>query len=222
MRRTTCIFIRHAPTLENHKHIMIGRTDPPLHAVGHEQAAQVADALLGLPLRALVTSPLARAVQTAAELGRRDASIDVIEDVRLAEVHLGVVDGVSSFAAYETYRREFDVALSPETRDFAFPDGETWSTAVARIQAVMADIATDYAGDMVGIVTHGAILGLWRAVLEGKPLGHFRTFQPKHASISVAAHSGGRWSVVRWNDCRHLREGNAHTAGDKGDFTPIR
>ncbi|MFB5189868.1 histidine phosphatase family protein [Alicyclobacillus fastidiosus] len=205
MERTTVIAIRHAPTYENDTYVMVGRTDPSLHDRGSLMAQSLADALLGIPFDVVLTSPLLRARETAEHLLRgRRADAPVI-DRRLAEVDLGVVDGMSSFTAYERYQVQFDAALDQNATDFSFPEGERWSDAVMRMDAVLNDVTARHRRQTVCIVTHGALLGLWKSQLLGEPLGHFRLHQPKHASFSVLQHTGDQWNIVRWGDAAHLQ-----------------
>ncbi|MFD1677860.1 histidine phosphatase family protein [Alicyclobacillus fodiniaquatilis] len=199
------IFARHAPTLANEQFVMIGRTDTALHVDGHLCARRLANTLVGLPICAVITSPLARARQTADAIASLHTNCVRHMDERLMEIDLGVVDGVSSFEAYELHKAAFDEALSPDTVDFAFPSGERWSSAAGRMEQAVSDWSAEYSGQTLCIVTHGALLGFWRCGLEQRSLGHFRAYQPKHASFSVAQKQGSNWQILRWNDTSHLQ-----------------
>ncbi|EPZ43299.1 MULTISPECIES: histidine phosphatase family protein [Alicyclobacillus] len=205
MTSKTIVLIRHAPTLENDTHVMLGHTNPPLHARGQKCAQQIADALIGMDFDVVITSPLLRAKQTAQRIATAHKRAMLAVDNRLMEVHLGVVDGVSSFTAYRDYKTEFDIALDHNTPDFCFPNGERWSQAVTRIAATLDDAANSRANRLC-MVTHGALLGLWKSMLEGQPLGHFRKNQPPHASLSVIQLTDEGWQILRWGDTTHLCE----------------
>lgn len=202
---TTVILVRHAPTLENDEHMMIGRTDPPLHDVGRVKANALRDALLGVKLDAIISSPLQRALETSRVLAtdRRAIDIDIYSNLR--ELDLGVVDGVSSFTAYDLYREECNLALSPETADFSFPQGEQWSVAANRMKQSIDAILKAYRDKTVCVISHGGVLGLWRCRFEGiTRLGHFRNMQPNHASFSVVLKDRQKMWIQRWNDTAHL------------------
>ncbi|GMA60142.1 histidine phosphatase family protein [Alicyclobacillus fastidiosus] len=205
MGRTTVILIRHAPTHQNDTYVMLGRTDPSLHARGSLLAQSLADALIGIPFDVVMTSPLLRARETAKRILRGRQADSLVIDARLSELDLGVVDGMSSFTAYERYKAQFDAALDPNSTDFSFPQGERWSDAVMRMNAVLKDVQSRHDRQTVCMVTHGALLGLWKSQHLGEPLGHFRLHQPKHASFSVLQHTGDNWSIVRWGDTAHLQ-----------------
>lgn len=202
---TTLVLIRHAPTLENETHVMIGRTDPSLHRIGQKKAQAVALALAGVQLDMIITSPLRRAYETATEIARLQTSVPVCVEENLRELDLGVVDGLSSFEAYEQHRELFDLALTPTTEDFAFPSGEAWSKAADRMTECVNRILEVHADQTVCIVTHGGLLGLWRCRISEQPLGAFRQLQPKHASFSVVIKVGEKTTVQRWNETSHLR-----------------
>lgn len=202
---TILVLVRHAPTFENETHVMIGRTNPPLHMRGRKKAQAVALALAGVQMDVVITSPLRRASETATEIARLQVHTPICVEENLQELDLGVVDGISSFEAYERHRELFDLALTPTTEDFAFPAGEAWSTAADRITECVERMLAAYAGKTVCIVTHGGLLGLWKCRMFGQSLGAFREVQPKHASFSVVMKTGDNVTVQRWNDTYHLK-----------------
>lgn len=205
MTATTMFLVRHAPTLENEHHILIGHTDPALHETGLEAAKQVALALSTKSIDVICTSPLGRAYATAQAIHLHHPTSKSVVDTRLMELFLGDVEGMSAFDAYETYRERYDEGLSPDTHDFSFPNGEMWSSAVLRMKAALEAIHAAYTGCTVVVVTHGALLGLWRAYLEQEPMGRFRSYQPKHASISSILYETDDVTICEWGNTNHLR-----------------
>lgn len=180
---TRLFIVRHAVTEENLRHFMIGRTDPRLHPLGVLQAEAVARSLGAKPLRRIVSSPLARAVQTAQAIARFHPGAGFTQDARLAEIDLGIVDGVSSFVAYEQYPELFAQALDESAQDFCFPQGESRTAALQRFAAALADICRREPRGPVCVVTHGGPVGLWLAQHKGLALGRLRACQPAHGAI---------------------------------------
>lgn len=86
------VFARHGQTVANRDGLIQGRIDAPLTELGVEQARLLAEALSSVEPALLVTSPLLRAAQTAAEIGRR-CGVDVKTDDRLLELDYGDWDG---------------------------------------------------------------------------------------------------------------------------------
>lgn len=85
------ILIRHGETTTSGKSYA-GRSDVPLTRRGHEQAAQIAEALASEPLTHILVSPLSRAIDTAIPLARRHILTPVVLPV-LAEIDFGLLEG---------------------------------------------------------------------------------------------------------------------------------
>lgn len=201
------LFVRHAVTADNLAYRFIGQRDVSLHPLGFEQAQCLAIRLQGKPISHIFSSPLQRAWQTATAIAEQQGGRPVLRDARLAEIDLGIMDGLSVFTAYEQHKELIDKALDANVSDFAFPGGELRSHALRRMMAAIEDIVQRPGTGTVCVVTHGAMLGLWRCHLENQPLGAFQKWQPSHASISeVVFSSMDSPQVVRWNDTTHLPE----------------
>ena len=201
---TTLVFVRHGVTQENLNHTLIGRTDPSLHPYGIIQAQAVADALSTIHIDAVVSSPLRRCLQTAEEIAARLETIEVTTMSDLTEIDLGIVDGLSSFVAYERYKTLMDQALDVALPDFRFPKGESRKNALCRFQTAINRLVNKYPCGHVCIVTHGGLLGLWLAHLQNVPIGQFRYWQPSHGSISRVMFEDGNYRVISHNETEHL------------------
>ena len=62
MTLTRLILIRHAETAANREFRYIGKRDDPLSEEGQEQAKQLAQALAGMPVGVIYSSPAQRAL----------------------------------------------------------------------------------------------------------------------------------------------------------------
>lgn len=199
------LFVRHAVTEDNLAYRFIGHTDTPLHPLGYKQALFVAESLVKEPISCVVSSPLQRAWQTATTIAEKQASCTVLQDARLSEINLGMVEGLSMFTAYEDHKDLIDEALDEHTPDFSFPDGERRSDALERMVAAIDEIRKIPTTRTICVVTHGAMLGLWRCFIEKQSLGAFQRWQPSHGSISEVTFSSDKAPmIVRWNDMTHL------------------
>jgi broad specificity phosphatase PhoE len=133
------LLARHGQTADNAGGRILGRRDPPLTAVGLEQAERLAASLRDAGVRAVWTSPLLRARHTAEVVGAAlGLQPEVLPD--LVESARGRWEGRSvAEIARETpdLYRAF-VAADPS---FAFPGGESLGeqgTRTARALAVVA------------------------------------------------------------------------------------
>jgi broad specificity phosphatase PhoE len=148
------LLVRHGETDDNAADRFQGRIDTPLNERGREQSRALAETLAGEGLRALYSSPLSRARETAEIIGARLGLEPVLDD-RLMEADAGdwsgrlyseiVADDPSAFVAWR--------ATEP---GFRFPGGESVADQRARVSAVLSDVA---AGPLPAlVVTHGGTI----------------------------------------------------------------
>jgi probable phosphoglycerate mutase len=131
------VLVRHGESTANAAGLLLGRIDAPLTERGLAQAAAVGP-LLGA-VRSLVSSPLRRALDTAAAL---HTGVDVAVDERWIEVDYGVFDGQALRDVPADVWREWraDPTYRPE-------GGETLAEAQARVGEACEELfATDGAG----------------------------------------------------------------------------
>ena len=90
---TTTILLRHGDTRLSPEHRFSGLGDLPLSAIGTRQAKAAAGRLAsGAPIDAVVSSPLQRAVATAA-IAAAELGLTVVIDDDLRETDFGEWDG---------------------------------------------------------------------------------------------------------------------------------
>lgn len=157
--------VRHGQSQWNVLRLTQGQTaHPALTALGREQAAAAADSLaLDLDGRSvrLLTSDLARAVQTAQAIGER-LGVEPGLDVRLREQHLGALEG----RPYEESWAQADL------HDWSDPElpmagGESVGAVRRRLAALLSEL--DPAVPTV-LVSHGDAIRSALAHLEGHSL----------------------------------------------------
>lgn len=177
-----------------------GPADPVLADLGRRQADALAAWLADEPLHAVYTSPLRRAVETAAPLAERHG-LDPVVDDDLAEYDRDATD----YVPIEELKAEGDprwqamvdgVLVGAEHLDpRAWLDGVV--TAVERI-------VTAHPGQAVAVVAHGGVVNAYLAHVLGTPAPMF--FEPSYTSISrVLASRDGVRQVRSLNEHAHLR-----------------
>ncbi len=122
----TLILVRHGQTAVNRAGLLQGRADAPLTELGAEQAARVAASLAECGATSVVTSPLQRAVQTAAVIAAR-LGLAVRVDERLVELDYGEWDERPLGSIDETQWAQW--RADP---DFTPPGGESLRDVSAR------------------------------------------------------------------------------------------
>jgi len=150
---TRILLVRHGTTDEVGR-LLSGRAAVPLNGEGRAQAERLAERLAREPLRAVYTSPVARARQTAEAVARRHGLATVPRDA-LAEVDFGEWTGrsIAAMDAVEGWR-EFNECRSV-TRP---PGGETMVEVQARAAAELLRVRADHPGAVVAAVTHADVV----------------------------------------------------------------
>lgn len=145
---SSLVFVRHGETDANRKGVLLGRLDPVLNDTGRAQAVAVAERLVDSGAARVVSSPLARARETADIVAAR-LDLDVIVDDRLIEVDYGEYDGVPlgelSRDLVKRWRTE---------PDFAPPGGESLASVGVRMAAFAAEFLDSLAAGPIVAVSH--------------------------------------------------------------------
>jgi len=199
---TRIIAIRHGQTAWNAEMRMQGQLDTALDALGRWQAQQVAAALAHEPIDAIVSSDLARALQTATPLARQ-CGVRVVLEPGLRERSFGVFEG---FTYADIVRHWPEQAARWRLRDPTFaPDrGESLASFHQRCTDTAQRLAERHAGCAVVWVTHGGVLDcLYRAAVRIN-LSAARTWQLGNASINRLLYADQGLSMVGWGDTNHL------------------
>lgn len=180
------ILLRHGRTDANATGLLLGRLDPPLDEFGLRQAERAAQLIRGGSLgevRAVVSSPLLRARQTAEVLG-----LPVRIDERFVEVDYGDYDGMPiSDVAPETW------AQWQSDPTFAPPGGESLEVLGQRVRAACEDVASR-ARDVGTVVVVSHVSPIKAAVAWALGIGDIFAWRTRldTASLSLIDVDGGR------------------------------
>jgi broad specificity phosphatase PhoE len=148
------LLVRHGETDDNAAHRFQGRSDTPLNDRGREQSRALACSLASEGLRALYSSPLARARETAQIVGAR-LDLEPVYDDRLMEADVGAWQGRLS-ADIDADHPGALAAWRAVEPGFRFPGGESVEELAARAAAALAEIG---AGPLPAlVVTHGGTI----------------------------------------------------------------
>jgi probable phosphomutase (TIGR03848 family) len=196
---TTVLFIRHGLTALTGP-VLAGWT-PGVHLDerGCAQAASLAQRLRGVPLAAVVTSPLERCRETAEGLlAGRETAPALHMDERLGEVHYGSWTG----RELKDLRKE---ALWRVVQDHAsaavFPDGEGLAAMAARAAEAVRDWNARLGPDATyAVVSHADVIKALVADALGLHLDAFQRIVVDPASLTVVRYADLRPFVVLVND----------------------
>jgi broad specificity phosphatase PhoE len=145
---------RHGQTAYNHEGRFQGHLPVPLDATGRAQAAELAERASEHDFRALWTSPLLRARETADVVGRR-LGLEPREDARLMETDAGDWTDRSFVEVRAEMPERFDAFASADP-SFAFPGGESFAEQAERVNAALEEIGEGLLPALV--VCHGMVI----------------------------------------------------------------
>src|ERR1700735_251076 len=149
---TTTILLRHGDTQLSPEHRFSGRHDLPLSASGTRQAQAAACRLAaGAPIDAVVSSPLQRAVATAA-IAAGELGMTAVTDDDLRETDFGDWDG---FTLAEIQQR-WPAAAAAWRRDpeQAPSGGGGFAGTAHRVNRACDRLLRDHGGQTVVVVSH--------------------------------------------------------------------
>jgi broad specificity phosphatase PhoE len=194
------LLIRHGESTWNVEHRLPGQLPGiELTEEGRAQAQRLARALTMLPLSTIISSPLARAVETAEYLVQgRALTIQLEPD--LMDIELGHWSGQNRDALSQS-----DPVWKSFVRDptVAPADVETFPELEQRVvTAVDRWLKKDATGSLPAFVTHADVIKLLLAHYLGLEAGRARSLWIDNASVSVVAMETDRSPLVLaigWN-----------------------
>jgi broad specificity phosphatase PhoE len=205
--------VRHGESVYNAQRRIQGQTDVELSPLGLAQSQAVVQALAGLPIEAVYSSPLRRARQTA-DLLAAALGLDVLVDPRLTEIHAGIFQGLDWDQIEARYPEEGRRWRAHEP-DFAIPGGESRRQLEAR--ALEAFEAIRSRGHrQAAIVAHGGLLTAALRGLLGIP-SERNPFNLYNGSISRLTWEA-QAQLVTLNETGHLPQAGGPAGPRAGDL----
>ncbi|MER5701972.1 histidine phosphatase family protein [Micromonospora sp. NPDC002296] len=195
----TLLLLRHGRTTANADGGLAGRQPVELDDTGRDQATAVGERLRGLPLAAVVTSPLIRCRQTL-ELALPQASPTV--DEGLIECGYGSWEG-------QPLKKLAKEPLWPVVQQHpsaaVFPEGESMAAMAARAVAAVrtrdARITAEHGPEAVWLAcSHGDVIKAIVADALGVHLDLFQRIVADPASVTAIRYTPLRPFLVRLND----------------------
>jgi ribonuclease H / adenosylcobalamin/alpha-ribazole phosphatase len=199
---TRFLLLRHGQTELSGERRYSGRGDVPLTDLGRQQAKAAATRLSHMSFAAVISSPLGRARQTAAEVAAA-AGLEVQTHDGLVETDFGDWERLTFLEAAERdpelHRRWVGDA------DVRPPNGESFNTVHARVRATRDELVERYPGETVVLVSHVTpIKSLLRMGLDAGPSLLFRLHLDLASLSIVEFYPDGNASVRLVNDTSHL------------------
>ena len=206
------LLVRHAESVGNHELRLQGRAEFPLTDRGRRQADALAAALAEAPVRAVYSSPIRRALDTAEAIAaRRGLTVEVRP--ALQEYDFGELSGLTWPEIRERRPRLIEQVLGEGTEFPAYPGEEGREAFRTRVLDALWEIAERHEGDeAVAVVTHAGPIGVF--LLDVLQRGYQRPIPFRLDNASVTTIEVGtpepfrpRATLIGLNDTCHLSRG---------------
>lgn len=189
----TILLVRHGTNPKVGKGLTGWLPGVSLDAKGRAQAEAVAVALKGRGVSAIYSSPLERALETAAPLAREEG-LDIVRDPAFGEVRFGQWQG-KDYA---------EIELDPIWRQFnefrsgtRAPGGELMLETQARMVAGLLEVAARHPGGTVAVFSHADAIKSALCWMLGIPIDFHLRLEILPASITTIVIGAGATPVVR-------------------------
>jgi len=199
---TTMLLLRHGQTALSVDKRFSGTGDPELTELGRQQAAAAAERLAGSGAQVVVTSPLARARDTAA-LVAQAAGVVLVVEPGLRETDFGDWEGYTFAEIQQKWPAELAAWLADPA--VAPPYGESFDAVATRVRQARDRVLATYGGQTVVLVSHVTpIKTLLRFALDAPPSALYRMHLDLACLSEVQWFADGPAVVRRMNDTGHL------------------
>jgi len=179
----TILFIRHSENDYVKTRRLAGRLpDIHLNKNGQAQAQVLAEKLAGAPIKAIYSSPLERAMETASPIAAA-LHLEIIPCDGLMEINFGEWQG-KTLKSLQRLKIWKTVQNSPSL--MRFPGGESFADAQNRIINQIEELCKRYSSEDIFIcVSHGDVIRLAVAYYIGLSLDCFQRLHISPGSMNV-------------------------------------
>jgi probable phosphoglycerate mutase len=189
--------IRHGEIERPASRPFIGQTDLSLNENGILQALALHEQLKNIPFNGIFTSPLQRAVQTAALVsGLPAGSLHLIEEFK--EINLGAWEGLT----VDEVRKRFPGDYEQRGRDLEFfrpqGNGESFADLSVRCYPPLLALAKAYPGPLL-VVAHAGVNRVLISRLQQKPLQQLLEIPQDYCGINILSCNSGQLKVEAVN-----------------------
>ena len=154
-----------------------------LNEKGRKQAEALGEALKDFPIKAIYSSPLERAMETAQPIAQA-RKLEIFQEPDLMDANIGTWEGRSWKVLQLT--KVWKIVQNAPSR-FRFPEGESFAEAQLRYANALERIAKKHnkPKDIVAVVFHADPIKLAVAYFLGLPLDHFQRLSCNTGSLTM-------------------------------------
>ena len=172
-------------------------TDLPLSPLGRKQASALTYALRFVTFDRILSSPLARAQETASYIAEQQ-KIDIESYTALKEVDVGSWEGKD----WETIADKDPVAYQQFISDpaiYGYPDGETFTQVLQRCKTTIEESIHSLMGQSVAVVAHNVVNRCYLADILKIPLAHARKIRQDNGCVNLIRIRDGQRQLITLN-----------------------
>ena len=189
--------IRHGETELNKSGVVQGATDEHLNQSGRDIAAVTGRNMRGIHFDACISSPLARARETAEIVLREsgNSGVEIRMDDRIREINCGDIEG----------KKLMEASMPPEEAELffrdpfcfpGFPNGENIRQVVGRTQDFLRELAARDDGKTYLVSTHGCALRAMLNFLYDDPEDYWQGHAPYNCAVSIIESEDGKLKLL--------------------------
>ncbi len=199
------LLVRHGETVWNQENRWQGQADTPLSQTGYDQARQLARRLQNeeRPIRAIYTSDLSRARDTADILGQV-LGVTPLFQAAWREMDIGTWSGLTTSEVATRHAEEW--ARLRQGEDLPRGGGETFAQFQSRLLQSSQQFIRDHRGEQIVVVTHGGAVRAFLLHCRGLDMNQFGQIEKiGNTGISeVSLFPNGETEIHSINSIAHL------------------
>jgi broad specificity phosphatase PhoE len=196
------IIVRHGDTAWNRTERFRGMIDIDLDETGRQQAALTAKRIAALPVTAVYSSPVGRALETARIIAAPlDLEVQKLPDAR--DISFGQLEGLTLNEARQRYDQVVSRWLfAPD--EVTFPGGESLGRVRERASRALEKIIKPLTGETVVIVSHKVVIVELIIHFLGLKDSQFRQIAQDTCAMNVFQKQKDMIYAILLNDTCHL------------------
>jgi len=197
------LLVRHGETDWNRIKRFQGRSDVELNKRGRAQAKALALTLREEPLKAIYSSPITRAIETAKAINRyHQTSLEQRDG--LMEMDLGDFEGLHP-RDLRNEQSEFLRKWLEDPASVRMPNGETLQEVQERAWAVVQEVTKTYHHGSVLLCSHNFVNLTILCKILGLEITHLRRLHQSVGAMNIIEMNRGQYSLICLNDTCHLK-----------------
>lgn len=164
---------------------------------GQKQAQALGEALKDIPIKAVYSSPLERAMETANPIAESH-KLTIVQEADLMDTDIGKWQGKS--LKMLRLMKVWKIVQSAPSR-FRFPEGESFTEAQSRYVSALERIIQNHhkPQDIVAVVFHADPIKLAVSHFLGMPLDHFQRLSCDTGSLTALHVGDASANLIRLN-----------------------